>query len=87
MLSRRGANQHIEQGAQRRGAEANRAALAPLGGGSLKILDFYPTTVAVHRGSNALICFRFAGAREVTIEPESRVPAILAQPLPGPNTS
>jgi hypothetical protein len=70
ILSRRNTNQQIEHAAQQREAEADRAALAPLGGGSLKILNFYPTTGAVNRGSTALICFSVAGAKEVTIDPE-----------------
>ena len=59
-LSRHQANQ----------AEAGRKALDQLGGGQLKILNFYPTTGAVHRGNKALICFSVVSAQEVEIEPE-----------------
>jgi len=70
LLSRRQANQAIERSAQQREAEADRKALAQLGGGYLKILNFYPTTPAVHRGNKALVCFSVAGAKDVEIEPE-----------------
>jgi hypothetical protein len=70
VLSRRQANQDIERSAEQRKADANRKVVDQLGGGELKILNFYPTTGAVHRGEKALICFSVASAKQVDIEPE-----------------
>jgi hypothetical protein len=80
ILSRRSANQGIERAAQQREAEKDRAALDQLGGGNLKILNFYPTSGAIHHGAKALICFSVASAKDVTIEPEiGSLPASLSR--------
>lgn len=70
LLSRRNANANIERLAEQQKTEADRRVLERLGGGQLKILNFYPTSGAVHRGNKALVCFSVANAKEVTIEPE-----------------
>src|SRR5271165_1252138 len=70
ILSRRSANEAIERSREQHTAEADRKALDQLGGGDLKILNFYPTTGHVRPGEKALICFSVAFAKEVTIEPE-----------------
>jgi hypothetical protein len=70
ILSRRSANREIERAAQQREGEADRKALDQLGGGNLKILNFYPSPGGIHRGEKALICFSVASAKEVLIEPE-----------------
>jgi hypothetical protein len=41
-----------------------------LGGGELKILDFYASPGSIRRGRQATICFGVFGAKSVRIEPQ-----------------
>jgi hypothetical protein len=46
-----------------------RKTIEMLGGGELKILDFYASPSVVKRGAHANLCFGIAGAKSVRIEP------------------
>jgi hypothetical protein len=58
-------------------AEEARRTIAILGGGELKILNFYGTN-AIRRGEHAMICYGVYGAKSVRIEPavEQLQPAV-----------
>lgn len=70
----------------RRMAEARQASEAAearktidlLGGGSLKILSFYASPAAIHRGSGANLCYGVYGAKSVKVDPpiEQLYPAV-----------
>ena len=57
--------------------EEARRTIAMLGGGELKILNFYGTN-AIHRGEHGMICYGVYGAKSVRIEPpvEKLQPAV-----------
>jgi hypothetical protein len=46
-----------------------RQTIAMLGGGALKILDFYATPAAIRSGEHANICYGVYGAKSLRIEP------------------
>src|SRR5277367_5199413 len=58
-----------EQARQEKEASDARKTLEMLGGGQLKILDFYASPGAVKRGDHANLCFGVSGATSVRIEP------------------
>jgi len=70
ILSRRQASEDMQRSAEQRTAETDRKAIDQLGGGDLKILNFYASPGRVRRGEKALICFSVVFAKEVVIEPE-----------------
>jgi hypothetical protein len=59
-------------------AEQARRTIDLLGGGQLKILNFYATPGTIRRGGHASICYGVYGAKSVRIEPlpEELHPAI-----------
>ena len=59
-------------------SEAARRTIDMLGGGQLKILNFYPNPAAIRRGDHANICYGVYGAKSVRIEPpvEALHPAV-----------
>lgn len=59
----------VEQSETQREAEAGRDSLNRVGGGELKILQFFATPAAVSRGQAAKICYGVAFAKSVRIEP------------------
>ena len=60
---------HAEQARQDKEASDARKTIEMLGGGQLKILDFYASPPAVKRGEHTSLCFGVAGAKSVRIEP------------------
>ena len=50
-------------------AERARQTIQMLGGGGLKILNFYASPRTIHRGEHATICYGVYGAKSVRIEP------------------
>jgi hypothetical protein len=60
---------HAEQARQEQEASDARKTLEMLGGGQLKILDFYASPTSVKRGGQTLLCFGVNGATRVRIEP------------------
>jgi len=58
-----------EQATQAKQAEEARRTIHMLGGGELKILDFYASPAAIRRGEKADICYGVYGAKSVRIEP------------------
>ena len=50
-------------------SEAARRTIDMLGGGQLRILNFYPSPAAIRRGDHANICYGVYGAKSVRIEP------------------
>ena len=76
--SRWSSRRDAERARQEQEARLDRQTLAMLGGGGLRILDFYPSPTAIRRGSNANLCFGVTGAKTVRIEPpvESLHPAV-----------
>lgn len=59
-------------------AEEARRTIDSLGGGQLKILNFYASPGAIRRGERASICYGVYGAKSVRIEPpvEELFPAV-----------
>jgi hypothetical protein len=60
---------HAEQARQQQEASDARKTIEMLGGGQLKILDFYASPAAVKRGGQTMLCFGVSGAKSVRIEP------------------
>jgi hypothetical protein len=60
---------HAEQARQEKEASDARKTLEMLGGGQLKILDFYASPAAVKRGGQTMLCFGVSGAKSVRLEP------------------
>ena len=60
---------HAAQARQEKEASDARKTLEMLGGGQLKILDFYASPAAVKRGGHVNLCFGVSGAKSVRIEP------------------
>ena len=58
-----------EQRSQAKEAEEARRTIDMLGGGQLKILNFYASPGAIRRGEHASICYGVYGAKSVRIEP------------------
>lgn len=58
-----------ERARQEKEAGDARKTLEMLGGGQLKILDFYASPAAVKHGGHAILCFGVSGAKSVRIEP------------------
>ena len=54
---------------QAKKAEEARRTIDMLGGGQLKILNFYASPDAIRRGEHASICYGVYGAKSVRIEP------------------
>jgi len=54
--------------AEKEAADARRT-LEMLGGGNLKILDFYATPGTIRPGEHASLCFGVSGAKSVRMEP------------------
>jgi hypothetical protein len=54
---------------QEKKAEDDGRIIGKLGGGQLKILDFYSDPGAIHRGQKANICYGVYGAKSVRMEP------------------
>jgi hypothetical protein len=67
-----------ERQAQARQSDENRRTLEMLGGGQLKILNFYPNPAVAHRGAQVSLCYGVYGAKSVRVEPpvEQLHPAI-----------
>ena len=59
----------VERRRQSKEAEEARRTFEMLGGGRLKILNFYASPGAIRRGEHANICYGVYGARSVRIEP------------------
>ncbi len=68
-----------EQAARAREAEEARRTIAMLGGGELRILQFYANPGAIRRGQHTVICYGVFGAKSVRIEPpvEKIQPAVV----------
>jgi hypothetical protein len=68
----------IERKSEAKKTEDARRTIEMLGGGGLKILNFYASPGAIRRGGRATICFGVFGAKSVRIEPpvESLHPAV-----------
>jgi hypothetical protein len=62
------ARQDTKAAAQQQAQEARRT-IELLGGDQLKILNFYATPGAIHRGQQSLICYGVNAAEHVRIEP------------------
>ena len=60
---------HAEQARQQQEASDARKTIEMLGGGQLKILDFYASPAAVKQGGQTILCFGVNGASSVRIEP------------------
>jgi len=60
---------HAEQARQQQEASDARKTIEMLGGGQLKILDFYASPATVKRGDRTNLCFGVSGAKSVRIEP------------------
>ena len=67
--SRWKSNRDAEQASKQQELERDRRTLELLGGGGLKILDFYASPGAIRLGQHADICFGVTGAARVRIEP------------------
>lgn len=61
----------LERSTTAQEAEAGRDSLNRVGGGELKILQFFATPAAVARGQAAKLCYGVAFAKTVRIEPET----------------
>jgi hypothetical protein len=61
--------QEAERAKKEKEAADARRTLGLLGGGELKILNFYGSPGTLHRGQSASICFGVYGAKSVRIEP------------------
>ncbi len=68
MYSRWQANREAEQAAEREKARQMKLVLEPLGN-DVKILTFYASPPAIHRGEKTLLCYGVANARKVAIDP------------------
>jgi hypothetical protein len=62
---RQAAEEHAEK--QR---DADRTAVAELGGKDFEILDFYVSPKVIHRGETAQLCYGVSNAKSVTLEPQ-----------------
>ena len=62
-------NREAEQTRKAKEAEEARRTIDMLGGGRLKILNFYASPAAIRRGEHANICYGVNGAKSVRIEP------------------
>ena len=58
-----------EHQSQANEAEAARRVIDQLGGGGLKILNFYATPGTIHPGEHSTVCYGVFGAEKVRIEP------------------
>jgi hypothetical protein len=63
-------SRHAEQARQEKEASDARKTLEMLGGGQLKVLDFYASPALVKRGDHTDLCFGVSGARSVRLEPQ-----------------
>jgi hypothetical protein len=61
--------QDAERLRQAKETEAAKRTIDMLGGGQLKILNFYARPGTLHRGGEASMCFGVFGAKSVRIEP------------------
>jgi len=59
----------IERARAEKEAQDARKTLDMLGGGTLKILDFYASPGVIRRGEHANLCFGVNGAKSVRLEP------------------
>ncbi len=69
MLSRRRENRAAERRAKAAEAQDDKRIVDLYGGGRLKILSFYASPGAVHKGGRTLLCYGVANATSVHIEP------------------
>ncbi len=67
--SRRDAEHHLEHAEAVSEAEKARQSLDRVGGGDLKILQFYASPPQVQKGQGAKLCYGVAFAKTVRIEP------------------
>jgi hypothetical protein len=63
----------VERKSQAKEAEEARRTIDMLGGGRLKILNFYARPGTIRRGEHANICYGVYGAKSVRIEPPVEV--------------
>ena len=71
-------SREAERMGQVRDAQDARRTIDMLGGGELKILNFYANPTAIRRGEHANVCYGVYGAKSVRIEPpvEALHPAV-----------
>ncbi|MGH9736257.1 MAG: hypothetical protein ACRD8A_16920 [Candidatus Acidiferrales bacterium] len=62
----------VQAGAAQR--EEDQRSLDTLGGDQFKIVSFYATPGAIHRGDNVQMCYGVANAQSVTIQPDTGRP-------------
>jgi hypothetical protein len=67
--SRRSENREAAQGQAEKEASQERKAIDAVGGGGLKILDFYAAPGTIRRGEQTNLCYGVSGAKTVTMDP------------------
>jgi len=69
LWSRHSQTAAMEEAAEQKRATQDREVLQKLGGGELKILQFYPNPPVVGKGEQGLLCYGVSNATDVQIEP------------------
>jgi hypothetical protein len=70
-LSRRQANQALEEKAATERRAQNRQTFEMMGGNRFEILGFYADPASIGRGETAELCYSVSNAKSVTLEPQS----------------